>query len=180
MRLFVAVDLDEKIREKISKVCERVSSFQGIKPVEKENLHITLMFLGEVNEARVEKIREMLSSIEFDPFKIGFRGIGFFPKKGAARVVWVGISEGEVELRNLANEVASKLRKLGFKRDKEFTAHTTVARIKKKVDNLREALIDFENYDFGSMIVESFKLKQSILRPSGPIYRDVEIFKAKS
>lgn len=179
MRLFVAVDLDEKIRDSIYKVAERLSKLSGLKLVEKENLHITLMFLGEVSEAKVDLIKEKLSEIKFDPFEISFKGIGFFPPKGNPRVVWIGIENGEDKLKYLANEVSEKLKKLGFKRDKEFSAHVTIARVKRRVSGLKELLSEFENEVFGSMVVDKFKLKRSILKHTGPIYTDIEVFDFK-
>ncbi len=181
MRLFVAVDLSDELRSSVSKVSNALSAIRGVKAVEVENLHITLMFLGEVEERKVDAVKDALSKVEFEPFRISLRGVGFFPPRGAPRVVWVGVSEGEDELRALADSVAAKLKRFGFKRDKDFAAHVTVGRVKRResAGDVRESVAEFKNADFGSMIVDSFRLKQSILKPTGPVYRDVEVYAAK-
>jgi 2'-5' RNA ligase len=177
MRLFVAIDLDEEIKNSIYRISERISGIKGLKVVEKENLHITLMFLGEVDEIKAEKVKSRLSEIEFEPFDIKFRGVGYFPPKKYPRVIWVGVDEGKERLAILANEVYQRLKKLGFKRDKDFAAHVTICRVKKRVDNIKNRLEDFENVEFGAMRVNEFKLKQSILKPTGPVYKDIETFR---
>ncbi len=176
MRLFVAIDLEDKIRDSIYRVAEKLSNVSGLKLVEKENLHITLMFLGEVNEAKVDLIKEKLSEVKAMPFEVKFKGIGFFPSSGNIRIIWVGVEKGEEELKALADDIYEKLKRLGFKRDKEFSAHVTVARVKRRVSGLRELLSEFENEEFGVMRVENFKLKRSILRHTGPIYTDIAVF----
>ncbi|MEM0351074.1 MAG: RNA 2',3'-cyclic phosphodiesterase [Archaeoglobaceae archaeon] len=175
MRLFVAVDMDEGVKKNLEPLLSRLSAIQGLKVVEKENLHITLMFLGEVEESRIEKLKEALTRVKFSPFKIHLKKVGRFPEKGDVRVIWVGI-ENEDEIRELAEKVYSELKKLGFKRDKDFVAHVTVARVKKRNKEIDSVIREFEDKDFGEMLVKDFRLKQSILKPTGPIYKDVHVF----
>jgi len=176
MRLFVAVDMDEKIRENFSPLLSRLSQLRGLKAVEKENLHTTLMFLGEVPESKLKDIETALSKVEFEPFRIKLRGLGKFPKKGEPRVLWVAIDEGKEEMIRLAESVYLALKKLGFERDKDFEAHITVARVKRKIPELEKVLEDFREENFGEMLVKDFRLKQSILKPSGPVYKDIFVF----
>lgn len=175
MRLFIAVDVDDPIREKIKPVLSELSRINGVKAVEPENLHITLLFLGEVNESRVSKIEEKLSEVEFEPFKILFEGVGAFPNVNSPRVVWVGVKESG-ELTGLANNIYEKLKKLGFRRDKEFKAHLTVGRVKRKNPEVSEVIKRHASENFGEMEIRSFRLKQSILTPKGPIYKDLRVF----
>ncbi len=176
MRLFVAVDLQDEVRDNIWRLSEKLASIKGLKTVEKENLHITLMFLGEVDSKRVELIKDELSKISFEPFKIKLASVGAFPSTASPRVVWVDVKEGKEELKRLADAVYEKLKKLGFKRDKEFVAHVTVARVKRKSPEIQEVMGEFAKAEFGEMVVNKFKLKQSILRPQGPIYKDIGVF----
>lgn len=177
MRLFVAVDIPEELRERLKPLLNLLSRYRGIKPVEPENLHITLKFLGEVNDARAELVKDRLRKVEFDPFTIRFRGIGFFPRPDYMRVIWVGV-EGE-GIYKLAEKIEKEMRKLGFKKDREFRAHLTVGRVKRIDADLRmklaEELKEF-NRDYGEFTVEEFRLKRSTLTPKGPIYDDVEVF----
>ncbi len=110
MRLFVAVDVDESVRERIKPLLKELSSINGIKAVEPENLHITLLFLGEVCEGKLSRIEERLAEVDFQPFKISFEGVGAFPNVNSPRVVWIGVKE-EGKLTNLANDVYEKLKK---------------------------------------------------------------------
>jgi 2'-5' RNA ligase len=180
MRLFVAVDMSDELRERMYELCELVGKFKGVKPVEKENIHITLMFLGEVPDRRVEIVKEKLRDVKAEPFKLHLKGIGFFPSAGQIRVIWVGVEEGKDEISKLADSVGSSMRKLGFKRDKAFVAHATIARVKRiTAEDKRKLLQALEPYmdtDFGWMDVKEFKLKKSTLTTSGPIYEDLEIY----
>jgi len=179
MRLFVAVDMDEKIRENLSPLLVQLSKLKGLKTVERENLHATLMFLGEVPEAKLRDIQIALSQVEFEPFKITLNGVGRFPNKGDPRVLWVGIEEGKDEMTKLAENVYLALKKLGFERNKSFEAHVTVARVKNRIPELQKYLEDFKDAKFGEMLVKDFRLKHSILKPSGPVYKDVYVFGGK-
>lgn len=176
MRLFVAVDVEEMLKERIDPVLLKLSVLQGVKIVERENLHTTLFFLGEVSESEVKNVILALSKVRFAPFEVNLRRVGKFPEKGDARVVWIGIEDGG-NLTKLAEKVYEELKKLGFKRDKDFVAHVTVARVKRRNKEVEKIVKEFENADFGKMVVENFKLKQSILKPSGPVYRNVEVFR---
>ncbi|NOY11984.1 MAG: RNA 2',3'-cyclic phosphodiesterase [Archaeoglobi archaeon] len=181
MRLFVAIDISEELRKEFVPLIQLLSGYKGIKPVEPENLHITLKFLGEVNEARAELIRDRLRQIDFEPFEIEFRGIGYFPSQSYMRVVWVGV-EGE-GIYSLAEKVEREMRKLGFRKDKDFRAHLTVGRVKRIDSEARARLarqLEEFSRDYGRMLVDRFKLKKSTLTPKGPIYEDVEVFGGKT
>ncbi|MBE8540604.1 RNA 2',3'-cyclic phosphodiesterase [Geoglobus acetivorans] len=177
MRLFVAIDISEDIRKELLPLLSLLSGYRGIKPVEPENLHITLKFLGEVNDAKAELIRDRLRQIQLEPFKIRFRGIGFFPNSNYLRVIWIGV-EGD-GIYSLAKDVEESMRKLGFKKDKDFKAHLTVGRVKRIGPQDKAKLLkELETYsrEYGEMVVDNFRLKKSTLTPKGPIYEDVEVF----
>ena len=95
MRLFVAVDIDDAIRERISRFLEGVRGFaEEARWVRPESLHVTLKFIGEKSEEEVEKIKCVLGTIEAGTFEMSIRGYGFFPSARAPRVFWVGIEGG--------------------------------------------------------------------------------------
>jgi len=178
MRLFISVDLDDTLREKIFEL-SRFFNIRGVKAVEKENIHITLKFLGEVKSA--DSIIKKLEEVEHPPFNIEIKGIGFFPSQSKMRVVWVGVEKGRDEITTLAKMIEDKMAKLGFKKENRFVPHATIARIK-RIDSggrskLLKALEDYSNFEFGEMIVDKFHLKRSTLTPKGPIYDDVRVFK---
>ena len=175
MRLFIAIDIDDDMREKFLPILNTLSRFSGIKTVEPQNLHITLKFLGEVDSIKAERVKEKLSEIDFKPFTISFSSIGFFPNEKYMRVVWVG-AEGE-ELYRLAKNVEEKMRKLGFKKEKDFKGHLTLARIK-RIERKEVLLKELERFNkrFGEMEVSEFKVKKSTLTSKGPIYEDLYVF----
>ena len=179
MRAFVAVEISDK------KVINSIIKFQSeinikAKPVEPQNLHFTLQFLGEISEENSQKIKQALKTIEFSTFEVNFKGIGAFPKMKFPRVVWIGTDDiGGKSLVELAKKVENVLSPLGFINDKVFKSHITIFRIKNKIGDISKELEKFKTYEFGSQKISNIKLKQSVLTPQGPLYSDLEEIKAK-
>ena len=179
MRAFVAVEIcnDELINS--------ITDFQSkinirAKPVEPQNLHFTLQFLGDISDEISQKIKQALKTIEFSSFQVNFKGIGAFPKIKFPRVIWIGIDEiGANSLVDLAKKVENVLAPLGFSPDKPFKSHITIFRIKNKVGDISKELEKLKTFEFGSQKISNFKLKQSTLTPQGPLYSDLEEIKAK-
>ncbi len=95
MRLLIALDIDDAIRERIARFEQGISGFAPDARWQKpESLHVTLKFIGEQPEPAVENIKQALSTIDAGPTEIQFRGHGFFPTSKSARVFWVGIESG--------------------------------------------------------------------------------------
>lgn len=179
MRLFIAVDVSDDVRERICQIEGILKRYRGLKPVEKHNIHLTLMFLGEVPDSRVGLIEDRLSRIKMQPFRVHLKGMGFFPNANRIRVVWVGVEEGKEEISKLAKLVRQEMKRLGFKEDSEFVAHATVARVKRITPGERRKLLEelqSIDSDFGWMEVKDFRLKKSTLTPKGPIYEDLAVY----
>ena len=179
MRTFVTVEINnDEVLESIKKIQSDLDL--RAKPVALENIHFTLLFLGEISEQISFKVQEALSSIKFVEFDVEFQGIGAFPKVSQPRVIWVGTDEkGGEQLCNLASQVESALSPLGFQRDKPFRSHVTIFRIKNKVRNISDKLTKFSSEKFGIQRVSEIKFKQSVLTPEGPNYSDLQVIKAK-
>jgi 2'-5' RNA ligase len=160
MRIFVGIEItNNDITNSIKEFQEKVN-IDG-KPVELQNLHFTLQFLGEISEEIAEKIIQSLKTIEFSSFDVNLEGIGAFPKPKFPRVIWVGTDEiGGNMLIRLSKKVEKVLEPLGFFSDKPFKPHITVFRIKKKIG-------------------DNIKLKKSVLTANGPIYSDLVEVNAK-
>ena len=95
MRLFVALDIDDAIRDRIARFLDGVRGFApDARWVRPESLHVTLKFIGEESEEDVEKIKRTLETIAAESVELNFRGYGFFPGARAPRVFWVGIEGG--------------------------------------------------------------------------------------
>ena len=179
MRTFVAVEIQN------STVLDSITKFQSdlnikAKAVSKENMHFTLLFLGEIAEEIVPKIMEALKSITFSPIQISFIGVGAFPNPRFPRVIWIGVDETAGQnLVKLAKQVEEKLGPLGFKSDKPFKPHLTIFRIKNNVGDISKELDKLKTIQLGRDTITELKFKKSILTPSGPIYTDLQVIKAK-
>ncbi len=180
-RAFIAIDLkDEDIVRKIRTIQERLkASGADLKLVEPENLHLTLKFLGNVEESRVPEIVEAMEKAAdvVQPFEMRLKGMGVFPNPRYVRVVWVGVEEGTEETKAMASVLEDELVKRGFRREtKPFTPHVTVARVRsgRNKAELISAVRELMNVDLGTVEVDRIRLKKSDLRPEGPVYTTVE------
>ena len=169
MRAFVAVELNDAVRGKIAALQAGLPA--GIKPVERENLHLTLAFLGEIDEVKAEEVKAALDAISAIPFEAKCLGVGVFPSMNFVRVVWVGIREGAHALSLLHASSSYALAPLGFKKE-EFSPHITIGRPKARVD-VRMFVRQHEDDEFGAFLVDRLVLKKSTLTPAGPIYESV-------
>ena len=180
MRAFIAIDVSDEVRDNLLKAQGRIGSKAAkIKFVERENFHVTLKFLGEIDEATAEEVKKALAEIarKHKKHRVRVKGIGVFPNPNYVRVIWAGI-ENDEGIKAIANDVEREMRRLGFKKDKDFVAHITIGRVKFVRDKveLAMALKDLANEDFGEFEVEAIELKKSTLTPKGPIYETVARF----
>ncbi len=179
MRTFVAVEIqNDEVLNSIAKLQSDLKI--NARPVSKEKMHFTLFFLGEIAEEIAPKIMEALESITFSPIQVGFGGVGAFPNPRFPRVIWIGVDEtASQNLIKLATQVEEKLGPLGFKSDKPFKPHLTIFRIKNRIDDISKELDKLKTVQLGHDTISELKFKKSILTPSGPIYSDLQVVKAK-
>jgi 2'-5' RNA ligase len=181
MRLFIAVNLPSEVRERLAAEQDRLRRAQAdVSWVRAENIHVTLKFLGETEEKRLERIRPALREVARSgaPFSIQVSGLGSFGGR-IPRVVWVGLQEGAEPLSRLAKDIEAALARLGFPRERRgFTAHITLGRVRsaKNVGALLTALAQTETGPFGSVEVNQFELMRSELRPTGSVYTVLDRF----
>jgi 2'-5' RNA ligase len=180
MRAFIAIDVNDTVRDNLIKAQERIGNKAAkIKFVERENFHVTLKFLGEIDEATAEEVKNALAEIAKNHRKHRARvkGIGVFPNPNYVRVIWAGVEDDE-GIKAIAADVEREMRRLGFKKEKDFVAHITIGRVKFVRDKLElaMALKDLANEDFGEFDVEAIELKKSTLTPKGPVYETVARF----
>ena len=179
MRAFIAIDVE--MNDKIEEIYNLLKKTKAkLKMVEPQNIHLTIKFLGEIDEKTAEKVKEELHEAvrEIEPFKAMLKGTGVFPGKNHIRVIWIGFHD-EGETLKLSQVIDEKLTKYGFKKEKSYKPHVTIARMKSREGKEEILKIVEENKDkiFGEMECNEIKLKQSILTPKGPIYKDVEVVK---
>lgn len=174
-RIFIAIDVEDPA---LISTVERVkgallSSGAQMKPVEPQNLHFTIRFIGEVSRATVEAVARALSRLEFSPFVIKLEGLGAFPSEHSPRVIWIGASEGSERMKELRDKVEELLRSLGIPPEREaFVPHLTIARMKgsRPPPSFSKIFREYSDQDFGTMLVDKVRLKRSTLTPRGPIY----------
>lgn len=175
MRTFVAVELPEEIKNQIATVQAELKRIPAqVSWVKSGNIHVTLKFLGEVPE---DKIQEVFTATELGckgvkKFRMGLKGLGGFPNLKRPRVIWVGTSKGEKEITDLQKKVEQELEKVGFpKEEKNFTPHFTIGRIKipKGIEELSRAVArtEFATEEFD---VTEVVVMRSQLNPAGAIY----------
>jgi 2'-5' RNA ligase len=192
MRIFVALDIDEAIRERISRFMEGSRGFApDARWVRPGSLHVTLKFVGEKPSEFVEKIKQALSSVHAEVTDITFRGYGFFPGPKAARVFWIGIESGP-QLATLAKAVDDALFALGIpKEEHAFSPHLTLARAGGRsargqkghapnvFQHLQERLVALTIPDFGTIRPREFFLYQSQPQRGGSRYTKIAAFPLK-
>ncbi len=189
MRLFVALDIEEAIRERMVRFMEGVRNFApDARWVRPESLHVTLKFIGEKPSEAARKIIDALSQVRADPIDISHRGYGFFPSPKAPRIFWTGIEAGP-ELARLAAAVENALLPLGIQKEEHgFSPHLTLARAGRssaprgpkdnlgRLTRLQEKLATVPQPDFGTMMAREFFLYESKLSPGGSRYTKLERF----
>ena len=186
MRLFIAVEIPDEIKKNIVELINGLKKVEaGIKWVEEKNLHITLKFLGSVEDKDLEKLISMVSKTveDFGSFKVNFSGMGTFPEGKAPRVVWVGTTEGAEALVKLAGGLENSLSPAGFRSEQRaFKPHLTIGRIKavpagrqekKGVDKLRVRMALIKNPKFGEAMIDRIFIMKSTLTAKGPIYEKI-------
>jgi 2'-5' RNA ligase len=175
-RAFIAVDVH--LGQEALDMWEQVKATGAdLKMVNPEITHVTLKFLGDTDEALVEDIGAVLASAVKGPapFDVELRGLGVFPKPSYIKVVWMGM-EGAEPLVQIARDIEAGLKPMGFRKDKPFRPHLTIARLKggRKADKVASLVEAHPDTPFGAFRVEEVVLKKSVLTPEGPIYSDVK------
>jgi 2'-5' RNA ligase len=182
MRTFIAVDVSTGA---LTKLQNEIMSVEGwspkdVKPVEPQNFHFTLIFLGEKSDSEIESIKAKLAQVQYEPFTIVYTGVGAFPTPSSARVVWVGVDqEGGQKLMALANDVVAKMAELGFSADKPFSPHMTIIRAKHRPVQMGDVPAKYQDRTIGSEVLDKVHLKKSDLTSSGPVYSNIYTVEAK-
>jgi RNA 2',3'-cyclic 3'-phosphodiesterase len=181
MRLFIALNIPEEIREQLSRYMDRVRPLApDARWARVESLHVTLKFIGEVKDAKVQEIKDALAQIKGEPFQVEFKDVGFFPAGKSARVFWAGVSAGEA-LSELASTVEGAVEKVGIPREKRpYHPHLTLARAPEGARHcfrlLQERLSAEEAPHFGTMTAQEFFLYQSQIMRGGARYTKLQLF----
>jgi 2'-5' RNA ligase len=172
MRCFLAIEIPEEVKKELVKIQKEFKEDILGKFVEPENMHLTLKFFGEIEDEKVNDIKEQLKTIKFNKFQATLGSCGAFTPS-FVKVLWITIESQNI-ITKLHNQIDEMLSSLKIKKDKGFSSHITIARVKtlkdkqeflNKIQEIRVKPFSFE--------INSFVLKKSTLTENGPIYEDI-------
>jgi RNA 2',3'-cyclic 3'-phosphodiesterase len=170
MRVFIAIDLPAEVKAYLVSLQKQLPEAKMSKV---KDFHLTLKFLGELTPDKVDRVKQLLKEVKVEKFVAATTNISVFPDESYVRVVWIGL-EPEAEIAKLQQQIETLLGK-EFGKEKGFKAHLTLARIKFCDKNFTQQLkvIKTERKTFA---VERFSIKESILSPNGPEYKDLAVY----
>ena len=176
-RTFIGVDIGEGIRTSAVALQQALARTGAtVKWVEPENLHISLLFLGEVDDRELHAVCKAVKEVAAGepPFPLRVSGVGAFPNARRPKVLWAGVTEGADELQRLYSALEAKRLELGCYRKEErgYTAHLTLGRVKGDADGfaLAAELPKRMAWDGGRTAVDEVLVFSSELGRDGPVY----------
>ncbi len=181
IRLFVALHIPDEIRTKIIDIRKQIlPEGKNLRWEPKEKIHITLKFIGDVENKKVDDIKSVISFAEnYKKIELSLTKFGLFFNRHIPKILWVGLSENE-NLINLVNELNLKLKGIDIPvESRKFKSHLTLLRIK---NNFPESLIDkFENFNIPetSFVCDTISLMESRLYPTGSEYSTIKNYELK-
>lgn len=183
MRAFIAIELPEEIKTQLARIQEQLKrAGADVKWVEPKNIHLTLKFLGEIDDSQFNKICAILDEVAKNnaAYRANINSLGAFPKINSPRVIWAGVGQGDNETKAIAKQVEEKIQKLGIpKEDRAFSSHITLARTRSNKN--QQSLVSELNKlaeEFGgkglNFEVRKITLFKSTLMPGAPIYEPLK------
>src|SRR2546425_4639496 len=175
VRSLISIDLeDQQVLSSIASILSSLQALGGdLKPVEGDNIHLTLKFLGNISTSRLAGVKSSLKQLTFPSFTAEIKGAGAFPNLKHMNVIWVGVNEGWTQVEQIYEKVEKLLSGVGFKREnRPFSPQITKTRVRsgRKRDEIANFLQHLSDEGFGTLTVDKVRLKQSILSSSGPKY----------
>ncbi len=169
IRLFIAIDFPEEIKEMLGHLCY---GLPGARWVSENQLHLTLRFIGEVDEGMFQDIRDDLACIKTDPLTLVLKGTGFFPPRKKPRIIWVGLKKNDRLIR-LRNRLERKLITLGLEPEsRKFSPHITLARLKNTpVSKVSQFMSSNNLFRTPPFPILEFHLYSSFLSAKGAIHQ---------
>jgi 2'-5' RNA ligase len=176
IRTFIGVDLGKAIRDRAVALQETLArTGTEVKWVEPENLHVTLLFLGEVDDREVPKVCRLVAeeTIQHPAFDMTVETVGCFPNARRPRILWVGVTEGAQQMQALHDGLEPPLEELGYRREeRRYTPHVTLGRVKsdRPTNQLSIALTKHAAWKGGEIPVREILIMSSELKSTGPLY----------
>lgn len=175
-RAFIAIDVPQELKERVKAIMDS-SKGVPLKPVHDDNMHITLLFLGDLSGEEIERAKEILLALRGDSFTISLRGLGTFGGRHP-RILFAEIADGADSLKRLHSSLYPKLKGAGIELEaREYSPHLTLSRIKflrkDEAEALQEFIDDNESTEVGSFTCNEIKLKSSLIGGEKPIHEDI-------
>ena len=171
MRLFIALDF-ENTSEYLKTLQEKIPEAKATYPKE---FHLTLKFLGDVSEEKINEVKEKLKEVKVEEIKVKLGKMGVFPNENFIRVTWVGMEDGK-KIEELQKRIEDALSGM-FEKDNRFHPHITLARIKFIEQDKKKEFVDKVKsieIEPKEITITKFKLIKSELKPDGPVYEVLE------
>ena len=179
MRVFIAIDIDEKNKAAIGDLQQQLQDKADVKKgdvkwVGRDAMHLTLKFLGEIEDAKAAEVCEITGNVaaSHKSFELAVESVGHFGGK-IAQVVWIGTGKGTDNLCEVQKDLEQQLESAGWPKEaREFTGHLTLCRVKNPRAGAKLAQLTKEYKDFklGIVSADSITVYKSQLTPTGPIY----------
>jgi RNA 2',3'-cyclic 3'-phosphodiesterase len=182
IRSFIAIPLNAEVIFRIEKTQKELKTLPAdVKWVNTKSIHLTLKFLGNIEEGSIETIaQEIQNGIKgFKPWLTAVKNMGAFPSLKSPRVVWIGLEDQSGQLVKLQNHIDKEMSRLGFEEEKRtFAPHLTLGRVRspRGKDELVKYLLDERERVFGEIKVDRVILFKSELKPTGAVYTVLKEF----
>lgn len=176
IRTFISIDPPEDIKREILNLQGRFKIYGGhIGWTRPEAMHLTLKFLGDIDEKEVPEIEAATreATIGFNPFYLRVLGLGFFPGLRRLRIIWLGVSGEEDNLIRLQSKIENEIARIGHPREeREFKPHLTIGRVRDAhgLNRLIDAVNAEREIDLGGFNAAEILIMKSELKPGGAIY----------
>ncbi len=179
MRVFIAIDIDEQIRKGLGRLQNELQSKVDIKRgdvkwVNPDRMHLTLKFLGEINDRQVVDVCDITKEVasRHESFELDVETVGYFGGR-SARVLWVGVGQNCENLLQLQSDLEQQLSLAGWpKETRKFSGHLTLCRVRNSKAGVKLAQVTegYKDFKLGTIPADSVSVYQSELTPKGPVY----------
>ncbi|HNQ51410.1 MAG TPA: RNA 2',3'-cyclic phosphodiesterase [Candidatus Omnitrophota bacterium] len=183
MRTFIAITLPPDVKDAVGRLQNKLkTSGADVKWVSPANIHLTLKFLGDIDEITKNSVSEALRLIAANSsdFTIRLGSIGAFPSIRSPRIIWIGLAEGHAQARSIVDQIETGLEDIGIPKEaRPFSSHITIARVrsKKNIDLLIDGIAGLDKtltvsgeFKAGGFKAGKLTFFKSTLTPQGPVY----------
>lgn len=179
LRCFIALEAPTEVRKCLVDKIRLWRNHRGVNWVAEQNLHLTLLFLGDVDSSKIEELRQILQEVtdRTKALSLSLKGLELFPAK-LPRLIWSSLDNADQSIYTLHKDLLSMVRQAGFEPDvKPLKLHITLGRLKSQLPEPVEREIMQSSVDKDSYLYDTITLYRSILKPDGPTYQILQQYK---